>query len=330
MIAARPMNILSLIDEESMFPRGTDRTMLNKLSRTHGKNRLFEAPRNQSVSNFSIKHFAGTVTYETAGFLERNRDTFHGDLTQLIRSSKNRFLHFIFHKDLKNSSIHQKRSSTLCDQFRKSLDSLMRTLIKCQPFFVRCVKPNEIKQPGVFDRDLVCQQLRYSGMMETIRIRRQGYPVRYEFAAFIDRYRVCIGGLPRSSLTQNMKESAAKICRFILKEEDWRVGLTKVFLKDEHDVEMEVGREKALLRYVLVLQRAIRGWYAKRTFQRLKRSVVKIQALWRAYRARKAYREMTAGYGRLQALWRARRLAFRYSFARKRITGFQARVSWLY
>ena len=66
---------------------------------------------------------------------------------------------------------------------------------------------------------------------------------------------------------------------------------------------MEVGREKALLRYVLTLQRAIRGWYAKRTFQRLKRSVVKIQALWRAYRARKAYREMTAGYGRLQAVF---------------------------
>ena len=160
--------------------------------------------------------------------------------------------------------------------------------------------------------------------METIRIRRQGYPVRYEFAAFIDRYRVCIGGLPRSAHTTNMKEAAAKICHFVLKEEDWRVGISKVFLKDEHDVEMEVGREKALLKYVLVLQRAIRGWYAKRTFQRLKRSVVKIQALWRAYRARKAYREMTAGYGRLQELWRARRLAFRYSFARKRITGFQA------
>ena len=155
MIAARPMNILSLIDEEAMFPRGTDRTMLNKLSRTHGKNRLFEAPRNQSASNFSIRHFAGTVIYDTAGFLDRNRDTFQGDLIHLIRSSKNKFLHFIFHKDLKNSTIHQKRSSTLCEQFRKSLDSLMRTLLKCQPFFVRCVKPNEIKKPMHFDRDLV-------------------------------------------------------------------------------------------------------------------------------------------------------------------------------
>jgi len=323
MIAARPMNILSLIDEESMFPRSTDRTMLIKLSRTHGKNRLFEAPRNQSVSSFSIRHFAGTVSYDTAGFLERNRDTFHGDLIQLIRSSKNKFLHFIFHKDLKNSSIHQKRAPTLCEQFRKSLDSLMRTLIKCQPFFVRCVKPNDIKQPGLFDRELVCQQLRYSGMMETIRIRRQGYPMRYEFSTFIDRYRVCIGAMPRSAVNQNLKESVSKICRLILKDDEWRVGLTKVFLKDEHDVEMEVGREKALLKYVLVLQRAIRGWYAKRTFQRLKRSVVKIQALWRAYRARKAYREMIQGYGRLQALWRARRLAFRYNFARKRIVGLQ-------
>ena len=150
--------------------------------------------------------------------------------------------------------------------------------------------------------------------------------MRYEFAAFIDRYRVCIGAMPRSAVNQNLKESASKICRLILKDDEWRVGLTKVFLKDEHDVEMEVGREKALLKYVLVLQRAIRGWYAKRTFQRLKRSVVKIQALWRAYRARKAYREMIQGYGRLQALWRARRLAFRYNFARKRIIGLQDRI----
>ena len=329
MIVARPMSILDLINEESLFPRGTDRTMLNKLSRTHSKNRLFDTPRNSS-SSFSIKHFAGKVVYDTAGFLERNRDTFHGDLIQLIRSSKNKFLHFIFHKDLKNSSLHQKRASSLCEQFKKSLDSLMRTLMKCQPFFVRCVKPNDLKTPGVFDRDLVCQQLRYSGMMETIRIRRQGYPVRYEFAEFIDRYRVCIGGMPRSSKISDHRTAASRICETVLNEQDWCLGLTKVFMKDEHDVELENYREKSLLKYILVLQRAVRGWYAKRTFQRLKRSVVKIQALWRAYRDRKAFREMTAGYGRLQALWRARRLAFRYNFARKRITGFQACVrGWL-
>ena len=81
MIVARPMSILDLINEESLFPRGTDRTMLNKLSRTHSKNRLFDTPWN-SNSSFSIKHFAGKVVYDTAGFLERNRDTFHGDLIQ--------------------------------------------------------------------------------------------------------------------------------------------------------------------------------------------------------------------------------------------------------
>ena len=70
---------------------------------------------------------------------------------------------------------------------------------------------------------------------------------------------------------------------------DWCLGATKVFMKDEHDVELEVYREKSLLKYILVLQRAVRGWYAKRTFQRLKRSVVKIQALWRAYRDRKVF-----------------------------------------
>ena len=96
--------------------------------------------------------------------------------------------------------------------------------MKCQPFFVRCVKPNDLKTPGVFNRDLVCQQLRYSGMMETIRIRRQGYPVRYEFAEFIDRYRVCIGGMPRSPHVADQKGAASKICQHVLKEDDWCLG----------------------------------------------------------------------------------------------------------
>ena len=96
--------------------------------------------------------------------------------------------------------------------------------MKCQPFFVRCVKPNDLKTPGVFNRDLVCQQLRYSGMMKPIRIRRQGYPVRYEFAEFIDRYRVCIGGMPRSPHVADQKGAASKICQHVLKEDDWCLG----------------------------------------------------------------------------------------------------------
>ena len=81
-------------------------------------------------------------------------------------------------------------------QFKRSLESLMHTLSLCNPFFVRCIKPNEYKKPMMFDRELCCRQLRYSGMMETIRIRRAGYPIRHTFNEFVDRYRFLITGCP--------------------------------------------------------------------------------------------------------------------------------------
>ena len=99
----------------------------------------------------------------------------------LLPSSKNKFLQYLFNEDLKmlaNES-NTKKMVTLASQFKKSLDLLMAALGQCNPFFVRCVKPNEFKKPKIFDRELCCRQLRYSGMLETIRIRRAGYPIRF-------------------------------------------------------------------------------------------------------------------------------------------------------
>ena len=120
----------------------------------------------------------------------------------------------MFNEDLNMGSETRKRTPTLSSQFKKSLgencfhefflfshylflkidfteffllELLMSTLGQCNPFFVRCIKPNEFKKPLMFDRELCCRQLRYSGMMETIRIRRAGYPIRHTFNEFVDR-----------------------------------------------------------------------------------------------------------------------------------------------
>jgi myosin-7 len=110
--------------------------------------------------------------------------------------TSNRFLRDLFAEEIRMGSETRKRAPTLSAQFKKSLDLLMKTLAACQPFFIRCVKPNEAKKPMVFDRELCCRQLRYSGMMETIRIRRAGYPIRHTFREFVDRYRFLINGIP--------------------------------------------------------------------------------------------------------------------------------------
>uniref|UniRef100_A0AAQ5YS72 Myosin VIIAa n=1 Tax=Amphiprion ocellaris TaxID=80972 RepID=A0AAQ5YS72_AMPOC len=299
MIAIKPMNIISLIDEESKFPKGTDTTMLNKLNFQHKLNTNYIPPKNNYETQFGIQHFAGVVYYETRGFLEKNRDTLYGDIIQLVHSSKNKFIKQIFQADVAMPVfIHttlckqikftsecfrktRKRSPTLSSQFKRSLELLMRTLSVCQPFFVRCIKPNEYKKPMLFDRELCVRQLRYSGMMETIRIRRAGYPIRYTFVEFVDRYRVLMPGVKPAYKQLQLKSVLHG------------VGCSLVFLpsvQDHHDMLLEIERDKAITDKVILIQKVVR-----------------------------------AGFSRLQALVRSRKLCASYHVARQRITGFQGR-----
>lgn len=178
---------------------------------------------------------------------------------QLVQTSTNKFLINLFHSDMQIGSETRKRTPTLGSQFKKSLDSLMATLNSCSPFFVRCIKPNEFKKPLLFDRQLVVRQLRYSGMMETIRIRRAGYPTRHSYPDFVDRYRFLIDGI-KPSHKEDCREASAKICKSVLANTDYQLGKTKVFLKDAQDVYLEQLREQVLARKILILQKCIRGW----------------------------------------------------------------------
>uniref|UniRef100_A0A3P8ZLA6 Myosin VIIAb n=1 Tax=Esox lucius TaxID=8010 RepID=A0A3P8ZLA6_ESOLU len=289
MIANKPMNIISLIDEESKFPKGTDATMLYKLNSQHKLNTNYHPPKNTYGTQFGIQHFAGVVYYETKGFLEKNRDSLHTDIIQLVHSSKNKFIKQIFQADVAmvrdNVWLSQgadetlKRSPTLSSQFKRSLELLMRTLNVCQPFFVRCIKPNELKKPMIFDPlqlltlELCVRQLRYSGMMETIRIRRAGYPIRYTFGEFVDRYRVLMPGVKPAN--------------------------------------RQVSRD---------------GLFIRANFLRLRRSVTLIQKMWRGYRmVLISPLQMRVGFLRLQALYRSRKLFVTYRLAKTRITQMQAR-----
>ncbi|XP_076002110.1 unconventional myosin-VIIa-like [Genypterus blacodes] len=326
MIAIKPMNIISLIDEESKFPKGTDTTMLNKLNFQHKLNTYYIPPKNNYETQFGIQHFAGVVFYETKGFLEKNRDTLYGDIIQLVHSSKNKFIKQIFQADVAMGAETRKRSPTLSSQFKRSLELLMRTLSVCQPFFVRCIKPNEFKKPMLFDRELCVRQLRYSGMMETIRIRRAGYPIRYTFVEFVDRYRVLMPGVKPAYKQEDLRGTCQRIAEAVLgRDDDWQMGKTKIFLKDHHDMLLEIERDKAITDKVILIQKVVRGFKDRSNFLKLRKSAVLIQKSWRGYQCRKNYGAMRAGFSRLQALVRSRKLCASYHVARQRITHFQAR-----
>uniref|UniRef100_A0A8B9DNP4 Myosin VIIB n=1 Tax=Anser cygnoides TaxID=8845 RepID=A0A8B9DNP4_ANSCY len=289
-IALKPMNIISLIDEESKFPKGTDATMLIKINSLHGKSKVYIPPKSDHDTKFGINHFAGAVFYESKGFLGKNRDTLSANIMQMVHSSKNKFLRQIFQVETTPPSLGRgtirlkkkgldtsKRLSTLGGQFKQSLEKLMKILGQCQPYFIRCIKPNDYKKPLLFDRELCIKQLRYSGMMETIQIRKAGYPIRYTFEEFFDRYRVL---LPWS-------------------------------------VQKLVSRNNVLLVISPVC-------LLRKQFLKQRKSAVAIQAAWRGYCCRKNFRMIMLGFGRLQALYRSRQLAKQYETARARVIRFQA------
>lgn len=130
-------------------------------------------PERQTMVEITLKNLASSLTVESvgewfliqcswkclAGFLEKNRDTFSADLLQLVTLSSNKFLKLLFAEDIGMGSETRKRAPTLSTQFKKSLDALMKTLSSCQPFFIRCIKPNEHKKPMVRKRNLTVDPL---------------------------------------------------------------------------------------------------------------------------------------------------------------------------
>ncbi|XP_043337843.1 unconventional myosin-VIIa isoform X6 [Cervus canadensis] len=298
MIANKPMNIISLIDEESKFPKASWRRTGTRCMETSSN---WCTPPGTSSSSRSSR-----PTLPWAGGARVSPSHRCGPSPQGAET--------------------RKRSPTLSSQFKRSLELLMRTLGACQPFFVRCIKPNEFKKPMLFDRHLCVRQLRYSGMMETIRIRRAGYPIRYSFVEFVERYRVLLPGVKPAYKQDDLRGTCQRMAEAVLgTHDDWQIGKTKIFLKDHHDMLLEVERDKAITDRVILLQKVIRGFKDRSNFLKLKNAATLIQRHWRGHNCRRNYGLMRLGFLRLQALHRSRKLHQQYCLARRRIIGFQAR-----
>uniref|UniRef100_A0A8B9JD85 Myosin VIIBb n=1 Tax=Astyanax mexicanus TaxID=7994 RepID=A0A8B9JD85_ASTMX len=274
LLAVKPLNILSLIDEESHFPKGTDKTLLDKIKENHKRSKIMVPSRNIHSMQFGIKHFAGVVFYDCSGFLEKNRDALSLDIISLIQKSSSKLLRLIFQSEL-NQGNDRRQISTLSGQFRHSLDSLMKALSLCEPFFIRCFKPNDSKQSNEFDRKLCIQQLRYSGLLETIKIRKLGYPIRHRFTEFLGRYRVllkttdCDPNTVRKNTTFIKKKSAA-----LTLQKHWRGH------RDRKQIEK-------LLQGFLRLQATVHGRQDVLQFQRTRGAVVTLQSQTRGFLSRK-------------------------------------------
>ncbi|XP_071860533.1 myosin heavy chain isoform X13 [Bombus fervidus] len=283
----KPMGILSILEEESMFPKATDKTFEEKLNNNHlGKSPNFLKPKppkpGQQAAHFAIGHYAGNVPYNITGWLEKNKDPLNDTVVDQFKKSSNKLLVEIFADHPGQSGDagggggakggRGKKGggfSTVSSSYREQLNNLMTTLRATQPHFVRCIIPNEMKQPGVIDSHLVMHQLTCNGVLEGIRICRKGFPNRMVYPDFKLRYKI-LAPQAVTKLGADPKKAAEAILEASgLDPDQYRLGHTKVFFRAGVLGQMEELRDERLSKIVSWMQAYIRGYLSRKEYKKL-------------------------------------------------------------
>ncbi|XP_069102080.1 LOW QUALITY PROTEIN: unconventional myosin-Va-like [Argopecten irradians] len=309
------LGILDLLDEECKMPRGSDANWCQKLYSKHlGKAKHFDKPR-MSNSAFIIAHFADKVQYLADGFLEKNRDTVLEEHINILKASEFELVAELF--DAKDPNLkkpragsatthstrnapkgggsksnrstvgsQQQQKATVGDQFRDSLKMLMETLNATTPHYIRCIKPNDFKEAFTFEPNRAVEQLRACGVLETIRISAAGYPSRWTYSEFFQRYRV----LARSKdiNRSNPRKTCENILIKIIQDPDkYRFGKTKIFFRAGQVAYLEKLRSEKLRACGVMIQKHVKGWLARRRYKKVMRSIKLIQKHGRGVLARR-------------------------------------------
>ncbi|KAM6310732.1 unconventional myosin-Vb-like [Podargus strigoides] len=300
------LGILDLLNEECKMPQGNDSSWVQKLYQTHLSSSHFQKPRRPKDA-FIVCHFAGKVQYQCDGFVEKNRDAVPEELVGLLQASKSALLAEIFEEGDGRMSLQSRRSSgfrmagrpsrrslprsqkskkSLSSQFKASLKRLMETLGSTTLHYIRCIKPNDGKQPFVFDSKRAVEQLRACGVLETIRISASGYSSRCTYQEFLERYRALV------SREELMGSDEKQICSLALERllqdpRKYQCGKSKVFFQAGQVAYLEELRHQQLRTACTLLQRCLRGWLAQRRFRRARAAAVCLQRHARGMLARR-------------------------------------------
>ncbi|XP_017086627.1 myosin heavy chain, muscle isoform X24 [Drosophila eugracilis] len=294
----KPMGILSILEEESMFPKATDQTFSEKLTNTHlGKSAPFQKPKppkpGQQAAHFAIGHYAGCVSYNITGWLEKNKDPLNDTVVDQFKKSQNKLLIEIFADHAGQSGGGEQAKggrgkkgggfATVSSAYKEQLNSLMTTLRSTQPHFVRCIIPNEMKQPGVVDAHLVMHQLTCNGVLEGIRICRKGFPNRMVYPDFKMRYKIMCPKQLQG--VEKDKKATEIIIKFIdLPEDQYRLGNTKVFFRAGVLGQMEEFRDERLGKIMSWMQAWARGYLSRKGFKKLQEQRVALKVVQRNLR----------------------------------------------
>ncbi|KAL3850023.1 hypothetical protein ACJIZ3_011905 [Penstemon smallii] len=287
LIEKKPGGIIALLDEACMFPRSTHDTFAQKLYQTFKNHKRFSKPK-LARSDFTISHYAGEVTYQTELFLDKNKDYVVAEHQALLSASKCSFVASLFPISNEESN-NKSKFSSIGSRFKQQLQQLLETLSSTEPHYIRCVKPNNLLKPAIFENQNVLQQLRCGGVMEAIRISCAGYPTKRPFFEFVDRF----GVLAPEALVGSTDEVA--VCKKLLDKvglEGYQIGKTKVFLRAGQMAELDARRTEVLGRSASIIQRKVRSYMAKKSFTVLRRSAIAMQSVCRGEHTRNIYQNM--------------------------------------
>ena len=364
LIESKGTGLLPLLDEVCLLARDgtTDNDYLEKIDKLHrGKHPFYEDSRRPTPGKFSVMHFAGRVTYTVEGFIEKNADTLTLDLEEMARASTDPFIAQIFSvgvgetsfnviggagdstgsgstgEHVNSSSSSHALSTTISAKFRAQLASLHDAIATTTPHYVRCIKPNSLKRPGLFDRRAVLSQLLYAGVLEAVRIRRQGFPVREDYGAFWRRalssgygqllpgghsdtlplpppnYITGADGIGRDAaltpaLIERAKKGVKALLEAVLPVASWRLGRTKVFFAYGATAVLSGALRAAAARR---LQSWFRMLRSRLRYRSIRAAIVAVQRKY-LYRAmRRKYASAEGALVRIQAHFRRKRAIVR-------------------
>ncbi|XP_015221377.2 myosin-IIIb [Lepisosteus oculatus] len=273
---AKPFGIFSLLDEQSTFPQATDSNFVDKLNGKFKGNPHYEIVRGHNPL-FTVVHYAGKVQYNASGFLEKNRDTIPASIRGLFINSVTPLLSVLFAATISRTgtlmpqrrakvlqaaedNFNSTRKQSVGAQFKHSLAVLMEKMFAANPHFVRCIKPNTNKLPDKMDPKILMDQLRYNGLLETIRIRRDGFSWRPSFEEFVKRYGIL---LIKPDLPLN-KESCLQILN-TTDLKDWKCGSSRLFFKYWHQEQLTKLLDR-LEKAAIVIQKNVRATRGRRRY----------------------------------------------------------------
>ena len=347
LFAKKPSGVFILLEQYSLLNRNTDSSVVvSNFSQCHkDKNSAFGLNKFDKT-DFVVHHFAGDVTYSAVGLLEKNNDALQEDLKLLVTMSKSEFVLDITHMETDSasqghaaSSVGTKSSflspsdstvsvggggrkmaatSTVSFKFREQLQDLMMTLRATQPHYIKCVKPNGSKEPHKFTSALAMQQLLYSGVLDVVRIRRQGYPIQSAFKSFHKALHLLLYGTVQykvnhvSCSEEQSKDLCGDILSMFLTGDLYAVGKNKVFLKETAPDILTAALMQRRHQIAARIQTSWRFHITHWKFKLLRRSAVKTQEFYLTRYYHKRYMKSVMGMTYVKAWWNRRKVQRAY------------------